>query len=1787
MEVTKKKALDSIQQFSSQTDKKKAWTSVSESCRSIGNETIKILHIVYGAEIKRLLKNAEIARLAVESIKIQHLQENPQDFADNVSNSVSKIFQFASYLKLRANDEIAPSVKSELIRKADKLVEIGNNLIGATNDYLGSEQAETGVVDPSTERLLNQYLADMHTVIKSSEQDINEIASKNIMNLITTTSSPSNNNSNNNNNQIISNAIKERDAILDEIFKATSKAVTELLAAGYKGDSSSVRVISSSLDTLAGILSSKLKTLPAEQQQAFAQILERLLPATAKYISVIGDIVDNPGNTQMLTKVNEPLDDLQDILHQLVGAIGSREQQLLNIIRSKQDCLAILAGANDPSVIVGTLKALTRNHNKMEQLVTASDPQEISNAVKQLAVLLPQQIQVAKVYLRDLGNNEVRQQLRDINSDMCTPLAHIVSLMDPTIDNEAREAYTKEHCSSAKIIEAAKRGDARAVDALVRELEQVVSNLVSISTSETTFDPTANSAVSEVSEQLISHLAKRRGVAAQLCKNPNNQQIQMELELLNDKIGQLTLAVSESVSSDIGVLLHKLYDASRDGQLAKVEAFMKEISNKTSIPIHTVNTQESIKKDLHLYKMFNGLASDLTSFVGLLSKETKGLQPNKVNETDRLEYLGGQIKGRFNELTQQLKQHQNEQQLKRLSSISSNSNESTTSSYEDDTLTEEEPTEKKILQLFGELMQHIRKSEANKSVSTLKAMISEQEKLISKANDLMLKTMSPHFKAQIESSISLFKNSISLAISTAGKVAKSSSPVPFNATASSSEDILNKCIRTVKRSIVELGHLLKFNSHIEVVAAYLFLTGASSVSDPNVQRALRHFKEFAIHFKSTPKVTDLLSKIDHFTLSPTSLDAMFEILLLCQSIVQGASAHQTNSRYHILTAFEMEKFDSISGSIHNIVEHQTDLIKQASDYLATIQPTKLDDATRRLLAASLRTVQESLSQQVEATIMVVDRQPNALDKLITVHDVIRESVENAASAIFNAYQPQIEVEGLISQSISGFIPTLSLNTSKAISTGNNANSIQQKQLDQLVSTIVEPLEQLEVSRSAQQRNQDATQERIPALVREEKDLINKLLSYLVDTDTQGIVDTSRALVKCHHELLSVAESSAKDDVKEAIKETCHELTQLIPQQLSTIKQALQSNNDQIESQLQHKSNHIANQIKRNINLLQELTVPSFGAKLASGNFRAFGSKPLGVGEQMKQQTVQLRSTGQSAIDCASRDLPMIIDPERQQRIRDAIKDLENRLKNKANGQCLDASISSLLNQPNDKDALAQYESSKQSVQESIDNLMNELSSTSQQLLVTQQQNIHSLSIHAVRGSFNKLIESSKAILNHQQKLKQQIQKDLQQIQDPTKKHHIFVSLGEIDLLIPEIIKASKDLTFNPTDHKKRETLEMLQTKMESPISTILYELNSSRANLFDQLVKSHQSTLVKLDDAIKSNKRDDADTHLKSLEVIEGKLVTQLEKDQSSQIESVLQEQLKEVTRVSKECLQQQQQQPNAALEVEKDYRIFNLMLTVSSLVLSQSIASNAIPANTLGDSNDQIKNILNSVKSNNVLNLTKNPEKVQKYVSIQNGGVAQPLPMSPRTGSVSSSRPQSMQINQISKTKQPLKLSGSNNNNISSNNNNNNSGRLEDSVINVANKIGVNGMEQMKKISKELSQYAAHIKANERPQMIQSGRTIATLLNELCTEITNIAKTCNVPHLQTKLYQSVNALKTIGCQIKILSGVKAASDGQDPDSDSQLSSLISALGNNLQDINNCINTTNTINHNSNNGRLK
>jgi len=97
--------------------------------------------------------------------------------------------------------------------------------------------------------------------------------------------------------------------------------------------------------------------------------------------------------------------------------------------------------------------------------------------------------------------------------------------------------------------------------------------------------------------------------------------------------------------------------------------------------------------------------------------------------------------------------------------------------------------------------------------------------------------------------------------------------------------------------------------------------------------------------------------------------------------------------------------------------------------------------------------------------------------------------------------------------------------------------------------------------------------------------------------------------------------------------------------------------------------------------------------------------------------------------------------------------------------------------------------------------------------------------------------------------------------------------------------------------------------------------------------------------------------------------------------------------------------------------------------------------------------------------------------------------------------------------------------------------------------------------IGEELAKLAEAVKKGQKSEFLIAARTISVLINQYNNELRVLANNSPDPALKDRLLQNGQALKNFSIQLKILASVKAASSGDDPTAETQLTTLTQNFG--------------------------
>jgi hypothetical protein len=139
-----------------------------DACRIMSGKTIKLLQIVYGAELKRLFTVADDLLSSLGGLDASVAETDPQAFADKASELASKAAQLAAYVSARAKDEESPILKAELTRQAKALDDKASDLINAVNALLEDP------TDPNKRKAVQSAIKDLEELIAATASTARE-----------------------------------------------------------------------------------------------------------------------------------------------------------------------------------------------------------------------------------------------------------------------------------------------------------------------------------------------------------------------------------------------------------------------------------------------------------------------------------------------------------------------------------------------------------------------------------------------------------------------------------------------------------------------------------------------------------------------------------------------------------------------------------------------------------------------------------------------------------------------------------------------------------------------------------------------------------------------------------------------------------------------------------------------------------------------------------------------------------------------------------------------------------------------------------------------------------------------------------------------------------------------------------------------------------------------------------------------------------------------------------------------------------------------------------------------------------------------------------------------------------------------------------------------------------------------------------------------------------------------------------------------------------------------------
>jgi hypothetical protein len=140
-------------------DRKQGWNGLVDACRVMSGNTIKLLQIVYGADLKRLQLTADELLESISGVCSPKNLKNRQDqqkFVNDMGAVTAKALKLADFIRDKAGDSESPYSQDLLRKMAEDLRQAAKEVVQAGNDALRDPQTFAPIFDQKMKELMDK-----------------------------------------------------------------------------------------------------------------------------------------------------------------------------------------------------------------------------------------------------------------------------------------------------------------------------------------------------------------------------------------------------------------------------------------------------------------------------------------------------------------------------------------------------------------------------------------------------------------------------------------------------------------------------------------------------------------------------------------------------------------------------------------------------------------------------------------------------------------------------------------------------------------------------------------------------------------------------------------------------------------------------------------------------------------------------------------------------------------------------------------------------------------------------------------------------------------------------------------------------------------------------------------------------------------------------------------------------------------------------------------------------------------------------------------------------------------------------------------------------------------------------------------------------------------------------------------------------------------------------------------------------------------------------------------------
>jgi hypothetical protein len=713
MDSSAKGLIKAVQNIQKTNDRKAGWEGLLQASKIISGKTIRILEIVYGAEIKRLLFTAEQTQKLLEQTDSSQAAKDPDAFAQHVGELASKAGELASQVTNKATDEEAPLSRKNLERTGDDLRERSERLVALANELLVNpdDSAKKKNFDDEMKALEK----GMQAATEPMKEKLGEITRSNIeyvfQNMtaeppVPAVNAPQTGPPLSKRSSVGAGALASPTvaAIVGE-----NAGLADVARAAIRRDATSVATAAQALAATTEDLVDKLKdstqALAPEAKSTIQGAVAKLQKDVKDEAVASAEVAKNPGKRDARDKLTAALNKMDEDVVLITDSPAVATADKMQIYARKEQALLDVLGdavqMSDPNAVVEAIKNLVACQQKLLPLAiteaqrapNAERQANMANAIQDLGSLLPQQVQAAKAALEDKSEPNVanNERISDKMDDaLSTLLGAATANRGGTVPGATKDGGASEAKQRAKqtkdlgnkLAEASAKGDARAVDAAIRDIKESHKPLASKArnAAQAMPDSKRKTQVLDALKDLDALLPQQEDAARELARNPRDAGKRAKLAELNQRIGndldELAGALGDAAEGDNSVpealrdsadslraqatkqrdLGAKLAEASSKGDIKAVDRVLKDISDAHRPPASKARSAAANIRDPKSKEKVLSTLDDLENLLPLQSQAAHDLAgtPKDPAKKAQLDQVSRQIGDDFAALARDL-----------------------------------------------------------------------------------------------------------------------------------------------------------------------------------------------------------------------------------------------------------------------------------------------------------------------------------------------------------------------------------------------------------------------------------------------------------------------------------------------------------------------------------------------------------------------------------------------------------------------------------------------------------------------------------------------------------------------------------------------------------------------------------------------------------------------------------------------------------------------------------------------------------------------------------------------------------------------------------------------------------------------------------------------------------------------------------------------------------------------------------------------------------------------------